>query len=629
MAGTVLLCAVLACGVARAGGRSGVPRLSPGERAAVHAYLTAQYEYVQAVSEAAPATVAAYEAQARAIAGECPGAFAGAPQPQRSVVVAASPAARPRARQRGEEQREQTQMIDLQGEIETSLVAAEHQPLLPARRALLAKLKTLTGKSMLAVLFKGDVSGIEEEEADQQAPAVCADITAWAASGYRSLSPASREIALREEANGITALEHAFEQLDSNKILSVLDPADRALSNKFAQTQAEIANTIANSLLVAHRGLEAALGLKPRESSVPKKSSSTIDVGTVKTAAGTRDTISIERTKGGSGCRAQVQIRQVESGGTGLLGRILGIFGVEGPLCLSDKTIGPPHAECSNGLIEIRARLLPAARRAVLRLSDGRSIASRPVLVPTRLGGPAAIYFQALRGPSPIPISLQELDAHGRVLRTSTLPRILECSTHPVKYVRGGKLTLVRGSAPQGPEFSIVGERYRYAGHLHTKLALGTGPRAPEPEPESESEQIPFGDLPRGSRAHELHELQGPLDYKSTSSCHPHEFAIVFGLLRHPRDAAFAEVAGKLVAMTPVHIPASLHMPGVLVYLASQGSAEEILVRSPSGQVQMRQDFRTQAIEQRETCEGESEGPGPAPGILDAVGNTTTLTIGG
>jgi hypothetical protein len=321
-----------------------------------------------------------------------------------------------------------------------------------------------------------------------------------------------------------------------------------------------------------------------------------------------------------------VQIGQVESGGSGLLGRIIEIFGLEPVLCLSDRAIGPPHAECSNGLIEIRARLLPAARRAVLRLSDGRQIASRPVLVPARIGGPAAIYFQALRGPSPIPISLQELDARGRVLRTLTLPRVLECSTHPVKYVRGGKLTLVRGSAPQGPDFSIVGERYRYAGRLHTNLALGTGPEAPEPEPESEPESTPFARLPRALRAHELHE---PLEFRSTAGCHPHEFAIVFGLLRRPRDTALAEVAGKLVAMTRVRIPASLHMPGVLVYLAGQDSPEEILVRSPAGQVQMRKDFRMQAVEQHETCEGESEGPGPAPGIFGGAENTITLTIGG
>ena len=625
MAGTVLLCAVLACGVARAGGRSGVPRLSPGERAAVHAYLTAQYEYVQAVSEAAPAAVADYEARAHAIAGECPGAFADAPQPRRPVVLAGPPAKPDSARQHGEEQREQTQMIDLQGEVETSLTVAEHQPLGPARLTLLAKLKALTGAQELAALIKGDVSGIEEE-ADQQVPAVCADVAAWVASGYKSLSPASREIALREEADGFSMLKHAFEQLGSDQLLSALDPADRALSNKVAQLQTQVGSTVGNSLLVARRSLEAALGLKTHESTAPKESKSLTRIGTVTTAAGTRDTISVERTNGGPGCRAQVQIRQVETGGSGLLGRIVDILGSEPVLCLSGEAIGSPHVECSSGLIEIRARLLPATRRVVLRLSNGRQIASRPVLVPARLGGPAAIYFQALRGPSPIPISLQELDARGRVLRTLTLSRILECSTHPVKYLRGGKLTLVRSSVLQGPDFSIVGERYRYAGRLHTNLALGIGPEAPEPEPESEPEQTPLARLPRALRADELHQ---PLEFRSTAGCHPHEFAIVFGLLRRPHDIALAEVAGKLVAMTRVRIPASLHMPGVLVYLAGQDSPEEILVRSPSGQVQMRKDFRTQAVEQRETCEGESEGPGPAPGIFDGAGNTTTLTIGG
>lgn len=85
---------------------------------------------------------------------------------------------------------------------------------------------------------------------------------------------------------------------------------------------------------------------------------------------------------------------------------------------------------------------------------------SRPVSVPRRLGGPDAFYYQAVRGPSPVPVSLTERDAQGRTLRVLKLRRIVGCSKHPLKYFPGGKLTLVHGSAPQGPSFSIVGERY-------------------------------------------------------------------------------------------------------------------------------------------------------------------------
>jgi hypothetical protein len=321
-----------------------------------------------------------------------------------------------------------------------------------------------------------------------------------------------------------------------------------------------------------------------------------------------------------------VQVRPVESGGVGALGQILAITNSESVYCLSDGTSAAPRAECDGGLIEIRARPPRATRRVVLHLGDGRQIVSRPVLVPARLGGPAAIYFQALRGPSPIPVSLQELDAHGRVLRTVAVPRVLECSAHPAKYVRGGRITLARGKAPRGPDFSIVGERYRYAGVLHTRLTLGTGPQAAKPEPEPEAEEQPGGGLLGPLNGRPPHR---PLELTSRASCRPHEFSIVFGLLRRSRDTALAEVAGKLVPMSRVQIPGSLHMHGVLVYLASESRPERILVRAPSGRVRMREDLRKQAVEQRETCEGESEGPGPAPGGFEGLGQSVTLRVGG
>lgn len=624
---------MLAGGAPGALARSRVPHLTPAERAAVHAYFTDQYEYVKAASEAAPAEVAAYEAEARAIAGECPGALAGAPQ---EAMFDEGPfSKRPSARQRGEEKRQRIQLDDLHTEVNASLTAAEHQPLAPARLALLAKLKALPpGPPGLAALVKDEVSGIEGQAAQQ--PSACADIRAWVASGYRSLSPASRTIALGAEAELAGGLRHAFEQLSEqlggDHLLAVEDPADRALANKIAQARSRVGLALVKSLLVAQRQLETALGLRPRELPMSEKRKTTTPIGTVRTASGGRYAVSVERAKGGSECKAQVQIRPVESGVAGVLGQIFAInLNSESVYCLSDGTSAAPRAECTGGLIEIRARPLPATRRVILRLSDGRQIVSRPVLVPARLGGPAAIYFQALRGPSPIPVSLQELDGRGRVLRTVAVPRVLECSAHPVKYVRGGRITLVRGKAPQGPDFSIVGERYRYAGALHTALMLGTGAEAgkPEPEPESQPESIPLAGLPRPVREHELLGLRKPLELRSTAGCRPHEFSIVFGLLKRSRDTALAEVAGKLVPMSRARIPGSLHIHGVLVYLASESRPERILVRAPSGRIQMREGLRGQAVEQRETCEGESEGPSPAPGGLEGLGETTSLTIGG
>jgi hypothetical protein len=62
---------------------------------------------------------------------------------------------------------------------------------------------------------------------------------------------------------------------------------------------------------------------------------------------------------------------------------------------------------------------------ARLRLSDGRQITSSVAIVPAQLGGPTGFYYQVVRGPSPIPVSLAELDVNGRVLRMVKLNRFV------------------------------------------------------------------------------------------------------------------------------------------------------------------------------------------------------------
>ena len=62
-------------------------------------------------------------------------------------------------------------------------------------------------------------------------------------------------------------------------------------------------------------------------------------------------------------------------------------------------------------------------------------------------GGPGAFYYQVVCGPFFVPVSLTERDAQGRTLGVLKLQRIVGCAKHPVKYLRGGKRTLVRGSA--------------------------------------------------------------------------------------------------------------------------------------------------------------------------------------
>ncbi|MGN6373316.1 MAG: hypothetical protein ACTHM1_10050 [Solirubrobacteraceae bacterium] len=269
---------------------------------------------------------------------------------------------------------------------------------------------------------------------------------------------------------------------------------------------------------------------------------------------------------------------------------------------------------------------MPSATHTMdLRMSNGAHIVSRPVFVPRRLGGPVAFYYQAARGPAPIPMSLTARDAQGRTLRVMKLRRIIGCSRHPLKYLRGGKRTLVRGSAPQGPSFTIVGEHYRLFGHTYTQLKLTTGEGLVSSDEGEEEGPI------EGSRRQ--YGIPGkpppPLDSEVSAACRPHEYSIFYGLLKQSHDTVLAKFAGKLVPVRRVPIPRSLHADGLLVYLASVSQPEEVLVRSPSGKILLNEDLSGAAREGRETCEGESEGPGPPPGVFGGMGETSRIVLKG
>jgi hypothetical protein len=207
------------------------------------------------------------------------------------------------------------------------------------------------------------------------------------------------------------------------------------------------------------------------------------------------------------------------------------------------------------------------------------------------------------------------------------LRRIVGCSKHPLKYLPGGKRTLVRGSTPQGPSFAIVGERYRLFGRLHIQLKLSTGEGLVSSDEGSEEENLDEG--PNGSVAIPVKPTT-LLDSEISTACYPHEYSIFYGLLKQPRDAVLAKVAGKLVPVLRVRIPSSLHTGGALVYLASVSQPEEILVRSPNGKTVSSEHRASQAIEGRETCGGESEGPtGPPPGSLSGRGETSRIVLKG
>lgn len=618
----------MAPGVASAGSRRAAD--TPADRAAVHAYLLDIYGYVQTIAEAAPALVGAYEGAAGTIAGDCPGALVGAPQ--ENEIEVGSPILPRTARQRGEGKRQRTQLSDLEEELASELASAEQEARRPAVIALLAKLKALPqGDPALSQVVHAQTMALEEGQKVASTD-VCADMEAWAGSGYRTLSPTSRAIALKRE----TELARFFRDLAAQSVIESTflgeTPADRALVRRTAQLESRMAKTIANSIDSARRRVEVALGLtarakrEERPKPISHESKSSIEIGAGRTAAGTRYTVWLERTKGGParGCKSSVEVRGAHEAKPGLL-ELLASTGREVCLVPHRRASEEPSINCSEGLLKIKAEVPSVTRTVDLRMSNGTQVVSRPVFVPRRLGGPDAFYYQAVRGPSSVPVSLTERDAHGHKLRVLKLRRIVGCSKHPLKYLQGGKRTLVSGSTPQGPSFSIFGERYRLFGRVHTQLKLETGAglvSSAEGEEEGPSEG-PFGSYAvPGKRT-------TPLDSEISAGCYPHEYSIFYGLLTQSRDTVMAKIAGKLVPMRRVSIPRSLHAGGLLVYLASASRPEELLVYSPRGKVLMNEHLNRAAREDRETCEGESEGAGPPPGSFGELGETSRIVLKG
>ncbi len=434
--------AVYAMVVGAASARSPRTAGTPADRAAVHAYLLDMYAYAQAVAAVAPAMVGAYESTASRIAGECPSVLAGAPH--ESGIELGSPIVQRTARQRGEEKRQSTQLSDLKEELAMELDSVGQEARRPAVTTFLASLKALPqGGPALSQVVHAQTIGLEEEQKVESADA-CADMKAWAASGYRTLSAASRAVALKTEAE-LVEFFRDLSTLSARRALSASEslaatetPVDKALARKTAQLELRVAKAISGHLDGAHKRVEAALGLTAREKreksleQTSHETKSSAELGTGRTAAGTSYTVWLERTKGGSAgmCKSSVEVRRGSGAGLG----VLELLGIGSNVCLAPRQdrSEKPRVSCSEGLLAITTEVPPATRTVDLRLSNGTHVVSRPLLVPRRLGGPAAFYYQAVRGPSPVLVSLTERDVHGRTLGVRKLQRIVGCSVHPL-----------------------------------------------------------------------------------------------------------------------------------------------------------------------------------------------------
>jgi hypothetical protein len=551
---------------------------NPADTAATHAYLAADYVYRQALLAVLPQSTAAADALAGKLAGECPGVLAGAPHLELEEQGFPHPG---ELRQRFRQQR---QLGHLQTELIFAIYTASAQPQQPAVAAFLAAVAPLRWSSAAVTRGVRAYAARFAQRAEVQGLDVCTDMRAWVSSGYKQLSAATKGFIVRLQALYSQIEPDPGVVAPASPLLRRYEgPAEKALLRKLRALP--VANNLYSSVDGALERVRGALGIPVpafERQEVPAKGS--VVLGRGRTAAGERFVARLEPSRGTIQHSCQLNI-SIESGRS------------SGGNCLSrGQRSAQPSVNCNGGLLSIESFTRPSTRSVSLLLSDGRRITSRALIVPARLGGPAGLYYQVVRGPSPIPVSLTELDARGRTVRIVKLPAVVECTKHPIKYFPGGIKTLARGTTPGGVRFSIVGERYRFLGHATFDLKVRT-PRS-------------LGLSGSSSASGAIAGSGGPplFSPEESTGCSPHPYDIIYGLLKDPRDTVLVRSAGKLTALRKVRIPAELRAEGVLAYGAFSAAPSELIVRGPHGRT-LSHESRTEGeglgLEQ---CETESEG---------------------
>lgn len=427
------------------------------------AYLMAQYSWAQQSLANVNASRAEVEMRVTSIGSECPGILQGAP------TQFSSPRSTSFARGVGESKREEEQLNELERELRLALGLIHEQSDRQPLTTLAGAIGSLRWSNPELTRLVGAEAAKVREELALAVPDVCADITAWVRSGYKTLSPATKELRAKEER-----IERNIRVVPGQSVANLLRPyegtADKALIAKTAKLEKEIEQSLAG-LDDVYQRLYATLGVaRETPPSFSHPPAGAVVVGKGRTAAGGRYEVWVEtKEQSGSqtesGCAPQMplHVRTVTNSQGGASG------------CYSrGEVTTPPFVNCDEGRLTIEAQTPAAVRSARLRMSDGRQITSRVAFVPARLGGPTGFYYQVVRGPSPIPVSLAELDAHGKVLRALKLHRFVGCTKHLLKFLKRGIRALVHGRVPQGPTFSIVGEAYRFLGHIHFALDVET-----------------------------------------------------------------------------------------------------------------------------------------------------------
>jgi len=557
--------------------------VSAEDAAATSTYLTDVNGFQQMLLANAPKSAEALEDLAGRLGSECPGVLSDAPNT--STLSDFSPSG---STALSEVLRTERQSSDLRAELASAMTTTYLQPDNTATALLVGSLNTLQWSSPTLTAAVHARAAADQEALGAPLPNVCADMRAWVADDYKTLPAATTEFLAQREAKqqaGTDDTPSAIEVL----LTSYENTEDEALARRAKALEREFVTGAAGTLTSVEARVESALGIHSALSEAREASEHATIIARVHTAAGGRYVVKANGPAPGLGaCKLRVSTEKLTSTPS------IGVLDSSGD-CLSGRFSGPqPSVECNQGLLTITALAPSSARTARLLLSNGRTISSHLIRAP-RLDARLGYYFQIVRGPTPIPTSLTELGADGEALRVVKLPRVVECTEHPIKYLPGGRpRVLARGRLPDGPSFTIVGERYRFLGHVHSELKATTVGKAGEGKRIVIGGSISFDDA-----------RQPPFSVQESTGCDPKFYDIVYGVLKAPRASVLVRIAGVLTPLRTVGIPASLHAGPEAAYGAFTAAPTQLIVRDAHGKRVLWQSLQGSATLTMAECEAE------------------------
>ncbi len=552
--------------------------VATSDTTATRTYLQSAFTLDQTILRNASASQAAVMTTTGRIGKECRGVLSGAPRENEGPPGETT--ATPRAR--GERERSEIQQRTIQQELYLTAYSANYQPDRAAIDAYVGQVSPLSWSDpRIAPLLHLQTSRVEEL-VSPPAVDVCADMKAWAQSGYHRLSSASRAF----EAAQNTRSEGATQRGSIRPLLKPFEgPSERALIRGTDALVPKLLHAF-TALSRAATRLNRTLGV-PRDRDEERESGPVLGRGT--THAGTTFTVRPEtsRESFGHSCQHPVAYEFEERSKGSVISSSSG-----SSVCLGDHSERHPSGMCGRG-VESIAAVVPASVETVrLLLSNGHTISSRVVRIPRRYGGPGGLYLQAVRGYSPHPVSLTELDRNGHVVAVRKLDGIGCRREAPTSGPTS--VTLATATAPGGEKLTFDATIVHFGrGQSSFDLAPPFSLHSIEDEP---SEGAIGGEKPRA------------FPWSLAWECPPHEFSVLYGILAAPGDSVLARTSEGIVPLTMVAIAAKLHSGGPLVYGVFSVLPSELIVRRSDGSTLYSESLLARGKDDAEFCVGYAEG---------------------